>query len=141
VVQPIEDIVALADASKTTQILINLLTNGVKYTPAGGVVWLVSRQDDRAVYFDVTDTGPGIAPEHLSVIFDPYVQLERRVPQELDGCGLGLAIGREFAAAMRGELTVKSEVGRGSTFTLRLPRFRPGVAVHSRNAERRTRVV
>ena len=68
------------------------------------------------------DTGPGIAPDRLSTIFDPFVQGGRFGEPSPGGVGLGLAISRELARAMAGDLTVVSELGRGSTFTVRLPR-------------------
>ena len=80
-----------------------------------------STQQD-SVRFDVADNGPGIAPDKLRQIFEPYVQLTGPLLDRFGGTGLGLAISREFAAGMRGDLTVRSEVGRGSVFSLTLPR-------------------
>ena len=68
------------------------------------------------------DTGLGIAPEKLASIFEPFVQVDRRYKREQEGIGLGLAISRELARAMDGDLTVESREGEGSTFVLRLPR-------------------
>ncbi len=114
------DVRMRADRERATQILLNLLTNAVKFTAAGSIVvdWEASESD---VLIHVRDTGPGIPPDRLTVIFEPFVQTGRFTePQH--GVGLGLAISRELAHAMGGDLTVVSEVGTGSTFTLRLPR-------------------
>jgi signal transduction histidine kinase len=74
------------------------------------------------VRLDVRDTGCGIPPDQLDKIFDPFVQVDRRLNRPIEGTGLGLAISRELAQGMSGALTVESVVGEGSTFTLRLPR-------------------
>ncbi len=115
-----DDLLVRADADKLQQILVNLAANAIKFTPRGGSVVLRCRHDRESAYFDVSDTGPGIAPEHLRDVFEPYVQLSDAV-RGADGWGLGLAISREFATAMHGELLLESELGHGSTFTVRLP--------------------
>jgi len=109
-----------ADADKLKQVLVNLAANAVKFTNRGGTVRLSCRADSDSVNFDVADNGPGIAPEKLRDIFEPYVQLGTPLLDRFGGSGLGLAISREFAAGMHGQLTVASIVGRGSVFTLRL---------------------
>jgi PAS domain S-box-containing protein len=110
-----------ADRERTTQILTNLLTNAVKFTDAGSIVvgW---RADGRAVRIDVRDTGRGIPADKLVCVFEPFVQAGRSAEEQQQGVGLGLAISRELARAMGGDLTVESVVAQGSTFTLRLPR-------------------
>jgi signal transduction histidine kinase len=110
-----------ADRERVMQILTNLLTNAVKFTEAGSVTvgWSA---DDRVVRIDVRDTGRGIPAEKLASVFEPFVQAGRSAEERQQGVGLGLAISRELARAMGGDLTVASAVGRGSTFTLRLPR-------------------
>ena len=110
------------DADKLKQVLVNLTANAVKFTQRGGHVTLGCRVDTDSVYFDVIDTGPGIAADKLAGIFEPYVQLGAPMLDPHGGSGLGLAISRDFAAGMHGELTVRSAVGEGSVFTLRLPR-------------------
>jgi signal transduction histidine kinase len=111
----------VGDEERVRQILLNLAGNAVKFTPPGGEVMLRSvRRDDR-VEISVTDTGPGIAPEKHRTIFDPFVQVYRRLSNPGEGVGLGLAISQDLAQAMSGEITVDSEPGRGSTFTLILP--------------------
>jgi len=112
-----------ADADKLRQILINLLGNAVKFTDDGGRIDVrcdASRDDRLAI--DVTDTGHGISAEHLQNVFEPFVQIDAGPRRNHEGIGLGLAISRELARGMNGDVTVTSEVGRGSTFTLTLPR-------------------
>ena len=114
---------ALADREKTQQILINLLTNAVKFTPAGGRVAVRTRRDDsgRVVLVDVSDTGIGIPPEQLASVFEPFVQVKSEQSRRGEGTGLGLAISRDLARGMGGDLTASSQAGAGSTFTLHLP--------------------
>jgi signal transduction histidine kinase len=113
-------IVVRADGEKLRQILINLLSNAIKFTDGGSVAVSCS-VDGREVRIDVRDTGCGIAAEQLDSIFDPFVQVDRRLNRPVEGTGLGLAISRELAQGMGGTLTAASVVGEGSTFTLRLP--------------------
>ena len=113
------------DPRKLRQILINLVGNGVKFTERGRVELTVGAEDGWAV-FRVADTGIGIAPEHLEVIFKPFEQLETDRSRRAHGTGLGLSVSRQLARLLGGDLTVESEVGRGSTFTLRLPVRNPG---------------
>ena len=115
----------LGDRKKVDQILINLVSNAIKFTPRGGAITISCSFDAQNVHMSVADNGPGIAADHLESIFEPYVQLEGpSAPKGKHGFGLGLAISREFARSMRGDLTVRSAVGEGSTFILTLPRSR-----------------
>ena len=111
-----------ADRDRLQQILVNLLGNAVKFTPAGGAVTLEWEAAADTVAVRVRDTGVGIPPDRLEAIFDPFVQLGRRGGDGRDGVGLGLSISRELARAMAGELTAASVPGAGATFTLTLPR-------------------
>ena len=111
-----------ADREKTHQILINLVSNAVKFTRAGGTITVDCDSTDDVVRFHVTDTGEGIAPDKLGEIFEPFVQVKTGFTREHDGVGLGLAISRDLARVMRGDLTVTSDPGIGSRFTLTLPR-------------------
>lgn len=121
-----------ADGDKLKQILVNLAANAVKFSERGGIVSLTCLPDGSSVAFRVIDNGPGIDAGKLREIFEPYVQLETPLLDRYGGTGLGLAISREFASGMHGQLTVASTVGRGSEFTLRLPRATPeGTAVAS----------
>jgi PAS domain S-box-containing protein len=112
----------LADPEKFQQIVLNLLSNAVKFTDTGGSIELSSKQRGNCVEIRVADTGPGISPEKLEKIFDPFVQAERRLNQPVQGVGLGLAISQDLALAMAGRVTVESVLGEGSAFTLSLPR-------------------
>jgi PAS domain S-box-containing protein len=112
----------LADPEKLQQIVLNLLGNAVKFTDPGGSITLSSEFAGQCIEIKVADTGPGIPSEKLDRIFDPFVQAERRLNQPVQGVGLGLAISQDLAQAMGGKITVESEVGEGSTFTLSLPR-------------------
>ena len=117
-----------ANADRLQQVLLNLLTNAIKFTAAGGTISLGCAADDRFTRISVSDTGCGIPAEHLEHIFDPFVQVERnRIDSRQRGVGLGLAISRELIEAMGGELTVKSEVGVGSVFTISLPKAEAAV--------------
>ncbi|HEX3534215.1 MAG TPA: ATP-binding protein [Gemmatimonadaceae bacterium] len=121
------------DEERVRQILVNLLSNAVKFTPTGGTIRLeisqasVPDQETRLqpnrsyVSFRVIDTGAGIPEEKLVSIFDPFVQAESGHTRPREGTGLGLTISRRLARLMGGDLTVKSKVGAGSTFTLWLP--------------------
>ena len=113
---------ALADEERLRQVLLNLLTNAIKFTEPGGQVRVTCGCSDREVTVAVTDTGIGIPPERLSEVFDPFVQVSRHRWGSREGIGLGLAISRDLARRMGGDLDAVSEEGKGSTFTLRLPR-------------------
>ena len=115
-------VVAVADGDKVRQVVLNLLSNAVKYTPEGGTVTLACDADGSTVRVRVTDTGPGIDPEQLPVIFEPFVQGHRALNRPNEGVGLGLAISRDLARGMGGDVMVSTELGVGSTFTLVLPR-------------------
>jgi PAS domain S-box-containing protein len=120
---PVPELVAIGDADRVRQVLLNLLSNAVKFTDAGGTVRLVTEGDASVVRVRVRDTGRGIAPEALASVFEPFVQLAPdRDRTAREGIGLGLAIARELARAMDGDLTAESVAGEGSTFTLELPR-------------------
>ena len=111
-----------ADPEKLQQIVLNLLTNAVKFTEPGGRITLGCSPGVHGVVITVSDTGHGIAAEQLERIFEPFVQVDARLTRTQEGVGLGLAISRDLARGMGGELTVESTPGTGSTFTLLLPR-------------------
>jgi PAS domain S-box-containing protein len=111
-----------ADRTKTEQIVLNLLSNAVKFTPAGGRVTITCGVESDRVFVTVRDTGSGIPADKQAAIFEPFVQLGRSLTSTHEGTGLGLAISRDLARAMGGDVSVESEEGRGSTFTLTLPR-------------------
>ena len=114
-----------ADADKLQQILLNLLTNASKFTLPGGSVSISCTAEADSAAIAVSDTGIGIPPDKLAGVFDPFIQVDTRLTRTAEGVGLGLAISRDLANAMGGELTAMSVVGTGSTFTLRLPRWAP----------------
>jgi signal transduction histidine kinase len=121
------------DEDRVRQILVNLLTNALKFTAAGGQVsvqWGVTAAPDRDarlhgpgpwVLVRIEDTGIGIPSNQIAAIFDPFTQVEGGHTRPSDGSGLGLTISRRLARLMKGDLTVRSEVGKGSCFTLWLP--------------------
>ena len=114
-------ITGLADISKTEQILINLVSNAVNFTPEGGTISIGCGFADSGVWIRVRDSGVGIPDDKLETIFEPFVQVGRSFTTGHRGTGLGLAISREMARGMSGDLTVESEVGKGSSFTVWLP--------------------
>jgi PAS domain S-box-containing protein len=121
------DLSARYDANRLQQILLNLLGNALKFTPAGGSVTLSARREEKMAAIEVTDTGCGIAPDQFQKIFEPFVQLRATIQSsDKPGVGLGLAICKEFATAMGGSIGVASMVGVGSTFTVRVPLGSPG---------------
>jgi PAS domain S-box-containing protein len=110
-----------SDPGKVRQILFNLVGNAVKFTESGGVAVALRRLPAGEFAFEVTDTGHGIAADDLSRVFEAFTQLRVHGVAKSKGTGLGLRISREFAHLLGGEITVASEVGVGSTFTLVLP--------------------
>jgi signal transduction histidine kinase len=109
------------DPDKLRQILINLLSNAVKFTPEGGKVRVFTSIVANNVFIHVQDTGPGIPGDKQQMIFEPFVQLDRGLTRTTEGTGLGLAISRGLARGMGADLSVRSEAGKGATFTLTLP--------------------
>jgi len=113
------------DAMRLRQILTNLLSNAVKFTERGAVQLAVSLEASAtALRFQVRDTGIGIPAEHLEAVFEPFRQADGSMTRRYGGTGLGLTICVRLAKQMGGELTLESEEGRGSTFTLVLPIIR-----------------
>jgi signal transduction histidine kinase/ActR/RegA family two-component response regulator len=111
------------DVKRLKQILVNLLANAVKFTPEGGAVTLKVTLDAEAgvARFAVTDTGIGIAPADLGQLFQPFSQLDAALNREREGTGLGLMLVRRLADLHGGSVTVASELGKGSCFTVALP--------------------
>ncbi|MGH7468102.1 MAG: PAS domain S-box protein [Longimicrobiales bacterium] len=112
-----------ADAAKVEQIMVNLLVNAVKFTARGGRITVTYETADSVVKLHVCDTGIGIPTDKLEAIFEPFVQVGRSLSSAHEGAGLGLAISRDLARAMDGDLTVVSTVGESSTFSLCLPEY------------------
>lgn len=119
-------IILYADIEKVQQVLVNLVSNAIKYTEPGGRITVACDTTEVDVAIRVRDTGRGIPPEKLPIIFDPFVQVDRNVAQPNDGLGLGLAISRELSRGMGGELSAESVYGEGSVFTLTLRRATSG---------------
>jgi signal transduction histidine kinase len=116
------DLLLFADEERVRQILLNLAVNAVKFTDPGGWVALGCEVDAEWVHLWVQDSGHGISDEDQTWIFDAFRQVGRALNDPQEGLGLGLAISRDLASAMAGDLSVESTPGKGSTFTLRLPR-------------------
>lgn len=110
----------IADRRRLKQILVNLLSNAVKFTDTGSVTLRV-KQTEQTIEFSVIDTGIGIATADQSSIFQPFQQLDSSLSRKYEGTGLGLALSRKLARLHGGDITLQSELGRGSCFTLHLP--------------------
>ena len=117
-----------ADRGRVLQVLDNLVSNAVKFTPEGGFVHVSVRRDAGCVAVEVTDSGIGIPPEAQRRLFERFYRAENAVERQVPGTGLGLYISRAIADAHEGRLTVRSELGQGSTFRLELPLAQVAVA-------------
>ncbi len=112
---------ACVDAERLQQVLINLLRNGVRHTPPGGIVAAIALSEEAHVRIEVRDTGEGIAPDDLPHIWERFYRGDNARAHEEAGAGLGLALVKELTEAMGGTVAVESQLGQGSCFTLRLP--------------------
>jgi two-component system, OmpR family, phosphate regulon sensor histidine kinase PhoR len=119
---PAEKATAWADEEALGQILDNLVDNAIKYTPAGGSVCVSWHKDDDHVCLQVKDTGIGIPEPDLQRIFERFYRVDKARSREMGGTGLGLSIVKHLAQAMQGSVRAESQVGRGTTFSLSLPR-------------------
>ena len=117
-----DDLRVRADRDKLQQVLLNLVTNAVRFTEPGGEVRVHTEARGDRVVLRVHDTGIGIPPEKLERIFEPFVQVDASLTRKVGGTGLGLAIARELTEAMGAHLSVESAVGEGSTFVVDLQR-------------------
>lgn len=111
----------MGDRDRLKQVLLNLVDNAVKYTPQGGRVTLSLTKDDAWVKIAVQDTGIGIAPENIPNLFDRFYRVDKARSRDAGGTGLGLAIAKSVVEAHNGKITVESQLGKGSTFTVWLP--------------------
>jgi len=111
----------VADERKFKQILLNLLTNAVKFTPDGGRVDVLARRTADALEVAVRDTGIGIAKEDQAAVFEEFRQVGRHYTNKQEGTGLGLALTRRFVELHGGAIRLESEPGKGSTFTFTIP--------------------
>ncbi|MBL6852052.1 MAG: PAS domain-containing sensor histidine kinase [Alphaproteobacteria bacterium] len=127
-----------ADKRAIKQMLINLLTNAIKYTPRGGGVGIRARRDERGIEISVTDTGVGISAKDLERLGKPFEQVEGEHVRAKEGTGLGLALVKALSALHGGEATIESELGEGTTVRIRLPFAavdENGQALHLREAK------
>jgi signal transduction histidine kinase len=127
--EPDLDLIA-ADERKVKQVVFNLLSNAVKFTPDGGRIDVRARLVDGEVEIAVSDTGIGIAPEHLPHVFDEFRQVGQGAARA-EGTGLGLALAKRFVELHRGRISVQSQPGQGSTFSFTLPQATPDSAGYS----------
>lgn len=128
----------IQDSGKIRQILANLVSNALKFTPEGGWVSVRARTDGPFLVVEVVDNGIGIAPEDQAVIFDKFRQASNTLTREHEGSGLGLSIVRELSRLLGGDVSLTSQLGSGSTFTVRLPLELPpppGSVVSEESAE------
>ncbi len=113
------------DPTRLQQIVRNLMSNAVKFTDRGGVTLEIAAVQGERIAFAVRDTGIGVAPDQQALIFEPFRQADGASTRKFGGTGLGLSISRDLARLLGGDLTIESAPGRGSTFTLTLPRRAP----------------
>ncbi len=119
---PDDEVLVYADVDRATQVLTNLLSNAIRYTPEGGSIAVCVTRSGRYAHVEVTDTGVGIAEEDLQHIFERFFRTDKARSRQLGGSGIGLTIARHLAWAMGGELTVHSDgPGKGSSFGFTLP--------------------
>ena len=111
-----------ADADKLSQVFINLLSNALKYSNAGGAVTVTTRSSASSLTITVSDTGIGIAGEDLPNIFERFYRTDKSRARTTGGSGIGLTIAKAIVEAHHGQITAQSEPGRGSEFTVTLPR-------------------
>jgi len=109
------------DEGKVSQILRNFISNALKFTESGEVRVSAALDDRESVVFSVSDTGIGIAPENLELIFQDFVQVDSPIQRRVKGTGLGLPLSKKLATVLQGEVSVRSELGLGSTFRVRIP--------------------
>jgi two-component system, OmpR family, sensor kinase len=134
----IEAVHVRGDEDRLKQLLLNLVTNAIKYTPAGGKVTISVNQKDDQAYIKVSDTGIGIPKEELEHIFDRFYRVDKARSRMMGGTGLGLSIASWIAEAHHGHIWAESEIGKGSVFTLQLPSLDlPPVPDESRDARAR----
>ena len=125
-IQDVSSEVLIGDSLRVNQILLNLLSNSVKFTPAGGTIRLSMRQspvkDSRTnVVFTVSDTGIGMSEEFMEHLFNPFEQEDGTISRKYGGTGLGMAITHNLVGLLGGSIHVKSKSGQGTTFTVQLP--------------------
>jgi signal transduction histidine kinase len=118
---PNEKTTFMSDPAKVRQVLVNLLSNAIKFTDDGGIT-LTSQVENGRVVFEVQDTGIGIASEHQEQVFETFWQVDQTATRKAGGAGLGLSVSRRLARALGGDLSVESQIGKGSRFRFWVPR-------------------
>jgi len=118
------EVMATFDRERVLQVASILLDNARKYTPEGGNITLRVKEEDHSVALEISDTGPGIPEDQLPLVFERFYRAD--AARSAEGVGLGLSIARQIAEAHGGTLRARSKLGEGSTFTLLLPRRKPG---------------
>jgi signal transduction histidine kinase len=118
---PDADLVAYADPAKLRQIILNLVTNAIKFTPEGGSISVIAEHAPGNVLIKVSDTGIGISPDNIKHVFEPFFQVDQGGTRRYPGVGLGLAIVRDTVLAMNGDVRIESEVDKGTTVVVQLP--------------------
>lgn len=119
---PPENIQCLIDSSGIKRVIDNLISNAIKYSTTGGSVTVRLQADDQDAIIEVTDTGLGIPEEEMPHLFDTFYRVKHEAHRQVDGTGLGLAIVKTIIDQHDGQVEVRSKLGEGSTFTIRLPR-------------------
>ena len=125
----------LADRDKLEKIILNLQFNALKFTPAGGRVELRAEKQGEEVLFSVQDTGMGISEKNLPFVFDRFWQADGSSKRKFQGVGIGLALVKELAEVQGGKVSVASQEGKGTTFTVRLPYLKADAAAQSKIEE------
>ena len=110
-----------ADPGKLSQVCYNILENAIKYTPDGGTITVVLSRMGRDAVLEITDTGVGIPKEDLPHVFDRFYRVDKARSRDTGGTGLGLSIVQQIVRLHAGSVTVQSEPGKGTTFTVQLP--------------------
>jgi two-component system phosphate regulon sensor histidine kinase PhoR len=117
-------VMVVADSVRLEQMLVNLIDNGIKFNREDGTLTVSARENETSSFISITDTGEGVSAEHLTRIFERFYRTDRARSRDIGGTGLGLAICKHLARLHGGEITVTSSFGRGSTFTIELPKER-----------------
>ena len=132
-----DDLVVRADKSKFKQVLYNLLSNAIKFTAQGGRVWVTAAEEAEILRVDVGDTGVGIPREQHERIFNEFYQVDSATTRQVEGTGLGLSLTRRIVELHGGRMSLKSEPGEGSVFTVRMPL----AGLSASNGERHNRIL
>ncbi len=119
---PLSNVIVINDSTRLRQVLVNLISNAIKFTETGGIKVRVDEPSPKQIELQVQDTGIGITKEQQKHIFDEFWQVDQSTTRKYGGTGLGLAITESLVVLMKGKITVESELGQGSTFRLEFPR-------------------